>query len=314
MTSLVELSRPQPSPPPSGRSCRPLVAVLLVVTVLAVGAGLVVAHRVRGADLRRSYLGADGWPTAGQAAYRVGDVSRAGPRQDPAPIASLAKVMTAYLVLQRLPLRADSQGPGYVITPADVEDYRLCRGRGESVVRVVAGERITERQALAALLLPSANNMAALLARHVAGSTAEFVRRMNATARRLGMVRTNYSDPSGFDPSTVSTAADQVILAAAVADDPVFADLVSRTSYPVPVVGVVRSTDTLLGHDGFTETKTGSDDAAGGCFMFRTTRVVGGRISEVLGVVLGQHGRHDITAGLQAARQLADRVGPAARG
>ena len=139
---------------------------------------------------------------------------------------------------------------------------------------------------------------------------------MNATARLLGMASTHYTDPSGLDPATVSTAADQLVLAARLAGDDAtataFGLLVAQESAVLPVAGRVHNTDALLGHDGFVGTKTGSDDAAGGCFMFRTWRVVHGEITDVVGVVLGQHGRHAVTAGLYAARQLADRIGPAA--
>ncbi|WP_375500807.1 D-alanyl-D-alanine carboxypeptidase family protein [uncultured Jatrophihabitans sp.] len=306
---------PPASPAVPSRRRRPVLLVtLVVVAVLLAAAGYVAAARVRSTDLRRSYLGANGWPTIGQAAYRVGTVVHASAAQDPVPIASLAKVMTAYVVLQSMPLRGRDEGPSLTITARDVQDYVLRRSRDESVVRVAAGERLTERQALAALLIPSANNVAVLLARRVAGSTAEFVARMNAAASRLGMAQTRYVDPSGFDPRTVSTARDQLTLATAVAGNAVISDLVSRTSYRLPVAGVVRNTDILLGREGFVGTKTGSDDAAGGCFMFRTTRVVHRQLTEVLGVVLGQRGRHDITAGLTAAHQLAAHIGSPAGG
>ncbi|WP_375481571.1 D-alanyl-D-alanine carboxypeptidase family protein [uncultured Jatrophihabitans sp.] len=312
---------PSPTPSSTPRSSRRVVltAALVVGLLVAGGVAALVVHRVRTSDLRRAYLGRDGWPVSGQAAYRLGGAGvpvtvRSSPGQNAAPIASLAKVMTAYVVLRAQPLRDGEQGPVYTVTAADEQDYRARRARNESVVRVETGEHITERQALAALLLPSANNVAVLLARRIGGTTAGFVVRMNAVARSLGMAQTRYTDPSGYDPRTVSTARDQLTLAGAVAGDAVFADLVSRTSYRVPVAGSVRNTDALLGREGFIGTKTGSDDAAGGCFMFRTWRVARGRVTDMLGVVLGQHGRHDITAGLQAARQLARTVGPAAGG
>jgi len=74
---------------------------------------------------------------------------------------------------------------------------------------LVLSEQLTELQALQALLLPSANNIAAVLARWDGGSAGRFVARMNATARSLGMTHTRYTDPSGYDDATVSTAADQ---------------------------------------------------------------------------------------------------------
>ena len=133
-----------------------------------------------------------------------------GPNQHAAPIASLAKMMTAYLVLRDHPLGSSQGGPTITLTDADVADTDRRAGQQESVVPVAAGEQLTERQALEALLLPSANNIAAVLARWDAGSEGRFVARMNATARSLGMADTRYTDPSGYDDGTVSTAADQI--------------------------------------------------------------------------------------------------------
>src|SRR6266487_1044764 len=107
--------------------------------------------------------------------------------------------------------RHDGHRPGHArrrrpwVTIAQVRD-------GDSLVPVAAGERISERQALVALLLSSADNMAWILARWDAGSEGAFVARMNSTASRLGMTSTRYTDPSGLARTTVSTAADQVRL------------------------------------------------------------------------------------------------------
>ncbi|HEY6148885.1 MAG TPA: hypothetical protein VIW19_00065, partial [Gaiellaceae bacterium] len=152
------------------------------------------------------------WPAYGQAAFVQAGHARiqASPNQHAAAIASLAKVMTAYLVLRNHPLEPGEDGPAMTLSEADVADTDRRRGREESVVSIVAGEQLTERQALQALLLPSANNIAAVLARWDAGSADIFVARMNATARSLGMSHTRYTDPSGYDNATVSTAADQV--------------------------------------------------------------------------------------------------------
>jgi D-alanyl-D-alanine carboxypeptidase (penicillin-binding protein 5/6) len=82
----------------------------------------------------------------------------------PRPIASLAKIMTAYVVLRDHPRRPGQAGPRLAVTPADVAVYRQDEQQGQSVVKVAAGERLTEWQALAAMLLPSGNNIAGLLA------------------------------------------------------------------------------------------------------------------------------------------------------
>src|ERR671934_91681 len=235
----------------------------------------------------------------------------AGPNQHAAPIASLAKVMTAYLVLRDHPLGSGQDGPTITLTDADVADTNRRSRQHESVVSIVAGEQLTELQALQALLLPSANNIAAVLARWDAGSADRFVARMNATARSLGMTHTRYTDPSGYDEATVSTAADQVRIVDRAMRLPVFARIVATPSATLPVAGTVHNTDRLLGYDGFVGVKTGSTAAAGGCFAFRAILWIGGKRTTITGVVLGQPGHDRIAAGLAAADALGDRpAGP----
>jgi D-alanyl-D-alanine carboxypeptidase (penicillin-binding protein 5/6) len=248
------------------------------------------------------------WPAYGQAAFVQGGRLHTGPNQHAAPIASVAKVMTAYLVLRDHPLRLGDDGPTITLTSADVADTDRRRDQQESVVTVAAGEQLTERQALLALLLPSANNIAAVLARWDAGSEDRFVARMNSTARSLGMTQTRYTDPSGYDDWTVSTAADQVRIVDRAMRLPVFARIVATTAATLPVVGTVYNTDALLGHDGFVGVKTGSDDAAGGCFAFRAIRWIDGRRTTITGVVLGQPGYDRVAAGLAAADAMVDRI------
>jgi D-alanyl-D-alanine carboxypeptidase (penicillin-binding protein 5/6) len=250
------------------------------------------------------------WPASGQAAFvRTGQSQvQAGPHQHAAAIASIAKVMTAYLVLRNHPLRPGEDGPTITLTDADVADTDRRRGQGESVVSIAAGEQLAERQALQALLLPSANNIAAVLARWDAGSVDRFVARMNASARSLGMTRTSYTDPSGYDDATVSTAADQVRVVDRAMGLPVFASIVATPSATLPVAGTVHNTDRLLGHNGFVGVKTGSTDAAGGCFAFRAIRWIGGKRTTITGVVLGQPGQNQIAGGLAAADAMVDRI------
>jgi serine-type D-Ala-D-Ala carboxypeptidase (penicillin-binding protein 5/6) len=70
----------------------------------------------------------------------------------------------------------------------------------------------------------------------------------------------------------------------------------------------VRNANTLLGHDGFVGVKTGSDDAAGGCFAFRAVRWIDGKRTTITGVVLGQPGDNRIAAGLAAADAMVDGI------
>jgi serine-type D-Ala-D-Ala carboxypeptidase (penicillin-binding protein 5/6) len=298
-----------------------VAGLLVIVAAIAVlGHQLLASSSSTGAspvdDLRNEHRGALGetlpsavWPADGQAAVRIGGSQiQAGPNQHAAPIASVAKVMTAYLVLRDHPLGLYQDGPTITLTDADVADTDRRRRQQESVVPIAAGEQLTELQALQALLLPSANNIAAVLARWDAGSTDRFVARMNATARSLGMTHTRYTDPSGYDDATVSTAADQVRIVDRAMRLPVFASIVATPSATLPVAGTVHNTNTLLGHHGFVGVKTGSHDAAGGCFAFRAIRWIDGKRTTITGVVLGQPGHNRIAAGLMGAAAMVDRI------
>jgi D-alanyl-D-alanine carboxypeptidase (penicillin-binding protein 5/6) len=180
-------------------------------------------------------------------------------------------------------------------------------------VAVRAGEQLTERQLLEALLIPSGNNIAQMLAAQVAGSQTRFLAEMNAEARALGMDHTFYTDPSGFDPSTVSTAADQLRVFQRAMGFPVFRQIVSMPSVTLPVAGTLTNYNPLIA-EGYAG-KTGSDSAAGGCLAFFTHVTVGGRGLTAVGVVLGQGEGSDTSAILaaagSAAKQLVESVDPA---
>jgi serine-type D-Ala-D-Ala carboxypeptidase (penicillin-binding protein 5/6) len=255
------------------------------------------------------------WPREGQAAVEVEGVGSGGTSggHAPVPIASVAKVMTAYLILLDHPLRAHERGFVISITPAEVQEERQRAALGESTLAVRAGEQITERQALEALLLPSANNIAELLAVHDAGTLASFVARMNNTARKLGMLSTTYTDPSGFDDETVSTAADQLKLARMAMREPAFAAIVDEPSAELPGVGRVANFNGLVENDGYVGVKTGSDRAAGGCLVFAKRVAIAGRRLTVLGVVLGQREGPLIESALHSAEALGDSAAAALR-
>jgi serine-type D-Ala-D-Ala carboxypeptidase (penicillin-binding protein 5/6) len=230
------------------------------------------------------------WPGQGEAAAGVQGVGLIGVHGSgrPTPIASVAKVMSAYIVLRDHPLGLAGDGPQIAVTPADVAVYRSDLASGQSVVAVRAGERLTERQALEGLLLPSGNNIATLLARWDAGGEAAFVAKMNAQARALGLAHTRYTDPSGVQAGTVSTAEDQVRLAMLAIKLPAFARIVAMPQVTLPVAGVQYNVDGLLGSDGIVGIKTGSTSQAGGCFVFAAHELVGRRTVTVVGAVLHQ--------------------------
>src|SRR5215467_13274010 len=256
------VTRTAPARTTTRRTVRPIAVGLVVVTAAIIGT-LVYQSASSSATSpprpgtaqpgpvtpRNGPLGTIAWPASGVSAAGISGIGvLPGPgASQPVPIASVAKVMTAYIILRGHPLGAGEPGPAIVVRPDEAAAYPDQAGNGDSLVPVTAGEQLSERQALEALLLPSADNMAWILARWDAGSQAAFTARMNTTARRLGMTATHYTDPSGLSASTTSTAADQVRLGLTAMREPALAQLVALRSAVIPVAGVVRNYNTLLG-------------------------------------------------------------------
>jgi D-alanyl-D-alanine carboxypeptidase len=142
-----------------------------------------------------------------------------------------------------------------------------------------------------------------------------FIDEMNAEARALGMDHTLYTDPGGFDPNTVSSAADQLRVFQRAMRLPVFRQIVSMPSVTLPIAGTLTNYNPLIaqGYAG----KTGSDSAAEGCLAFFTHVTIGGRRLTAVGVVMGQGQGSDtsvvLAAAGEAATQLVESVAPAIR-
>ncbi|MEO5876500.1 MAG: D-alanyl-D-alanine carboxypeptidase, partial [Streptosporangiaceae bacterium] len=298
-------------PPVRRRSRAPLWTVLaLALLLVAVVAVQLVRplpqHTLRlVAEARHTFAGQSvtlPWPRSGQAALGAGDLGSLGEsgNQVPTPTASVAKVMTAYVFLKDQPLGAGLPGPSYTISTAEAGRLQWRKNRDESLVEVTAGESFTQRQALRALLQVSASNVAHEIARWDGGERA-FVAKMNAAAQALGMTSTTYTDPSGYDAATVSTAADQVRLLTAAMRFPAFREVVAEKTFTDPTGQDVRpNSNALLGSDGVVGGKTGYTDRAGGTYVFAS------RQQGVLlyGAVLNQPPGQGAAPAIEAARQL----------
>src|SRR5262249_24001678 len=188
---------------------------------------------------RTGPLGTIAWPASGVSAAGISGIGvlRGPGASQPVPIASVAKVMTAYIILRDHPLGAGEPGPRIVVRPGEAAAYPAEVRNGDSLVAVTSAEQLTERQAVEALLLPAADNIAWILARWAAGSRAASAAKRNPTARQLGMTDTRYTDPSGLAASTTSTAADQVRLGMVAMKEPALAQIVAMRSAVIPVAG-----------------------------------------------------------------------------
>ncbi|MET7790951.1 D-alanyl-D-alanine carboxypeptidase [Streptomyces sp900116325] len=231
------------------------------------------------------------WPNEGQgymAATGLGTVDSFG-EQKAVPIGSVAKAMTAYIVLKDHPLKKGQAGPSITVDAKAESDGKL-DAAGESTLNTVkAGDKLTEQEALSAIMIPSANNIARLLARWDAGSEKAFVKKMNDTAKSLGMKNTTYTDPSGLTATTVSSAEDQVKLGQKLVEIPALMAITKLPSWTDPSGKEWRNYNTLVPYNGALGIKTGSTTKAGGNLLFAAHKMVGDTDQLIVGAVLGQH-------------------------
>ena len=231
------------------------------------------------------------WPSGVSAALVIPALGVQRTSQDRVvPIASLTKLMTAYVVLQRLPLAIGQTGPCVTLSSADVRYYDSLVATDQSSAAVAAGEVLCESTLLEGLLVHSASNYATLLADMAWGTTTAFVARMNAEALALGLTHTHYSDVSGYDAGSVSTALEQGRLAALLMQSALVREIVDQSSVTLPVAGTVGSYTPLVGIDHVVGVKSGRTDAAGGCDVMAMTFELNGQTQLAYAVVLGARG------------------------
>ena len=230
------------------------------------------------------------WPSRGSAAVGVSGLGFLGGsgNEQPIPAASVTKVMTALVLLGDKPLKTGDVGPTVTLTDADLASYQADVAAGQSVVKVEAGETLSELQLLQGMLIPSANNYAETVARWDAGSLATFVSRMNDRAAGLKLAHTKFADVSGASPASVSTPSDLVTLGMVAMRDPVFAATVALPQVDLPVAGTVYNVNGVLGQSGVIGIKTGSGLSTGANFLFAAKATVDGHEIVIYGCVMGQ--------------------------
>jgi len=231
------------------------------------------------------------WPRVGSAALVIPSLGVQRTWHDTVvPIASLTKLMTAYVVLQKLPLSIGESGPCITMTSADVQYYDTIKAEGQSSAAVADGEVLCEATLLDGMLVHSANNFASILAEMTSGSTSDFVTQMNLAARALGLTHTHYADPAGYDARSVSTALEQGHLASILMQSSLVRAIVDQSSVTLPVAGTLGSFTPFVGVDNVVGVKSGRTDAAGGCDVMAMDFVLNGRTQLAYAVVLGARG------------------------
>ncbi|WP_406069081.1 D-alanyl-D-alanine carboxypeptidase [Streptomyces sp. NBC_01020] len=232
------------------------------------------------------------WPSEGQGKISVaglGTVDGFGDEK-PVPIASMAKSMTAYLILQDHPMKPGAKGASIPVDATAEKEGHYDKTGGESTLNTIKkGDVLSEKDALSAIMIPSANNVARLLARWDSGSEAVFVKKMNDTAKKVGMTNTKYTDPSGLTASTVSTAADQVKLGQELVKIPALMDITKLPSWTDPSGKTWGNYNRLVPYNGAIGMKTGSTTNAGASLLFAAEQKVGGTTQYIVGAILSQH-------------------------
>jgi serine-type D-Ala-D-Ala carboxypeptidase (penicillin-binding protein 5/6) len=219
------------------------------------------------------------------------------------PIGSIVKVMTALLVIKEGNL-------GQTITvPKSMTAY-LKKQDEPSVAGLIVGDKLTARQLLEALLLPSGCDAAYTLASAYGPGLDAFVAKMNTEAQLLGLTHTYFTNPDGLpwptEHSEWSTPADLIALGRDAMRSAVFRDIVGQTTYFLPQGDGHHeyqwwNTNPLIGtYSGATGIKTGDTKAAGNCLLFEATRDG----LTLIGVTLGTPGNDIADTGPVATKVL----------
>lgn len=178
--------------------------------------------------------------------------------------ASLTKIATAIVVLRHGNLDAEAV--------SDVDGFLM---RGSTTMGLYAGDRLSRRDLLHGLMLPSGNDAALVLGRNIAGSDAEFVAEMNAMVRGLGLRHTSFATPHGLGRVGYSSAYDMAMLSRHAMQYPEFREVVSTISWNVGgsrSYAVHNINSFLFNYDGADGVKTGYTNSAGHTLVASATR------------------------------------------
>lgn len=200
---------------------------------------------------------------------------------DRRPIASLTKLMTAYIIFKE-------NDPSSIVTVS-----AHAAGTEGSRMGLKTGERISVRNLLYGLLIESGNDAAAALAEFNAGDEKTFIEKMNEEAKNLGLENTHYANTTGLDNANAySTAHDLLVLSSHLLEDNGIREIVKNSSYEVTgengEVHKLNNTNILLGQLGIAGLKTGTTVNAGECLVALAKNPEG---HEILTVVLGSSDR-----------------------
>jgi len=203
------------------------------------------------------------------------------------PMASITKIVTALVVLQKHPLGVDEAGPRVTMTAADVALYTSYRAVNGKVAPVSAGEVYTQRELMDLMLIESANNYATTLAVWAFGSEKAYVAAARDWLAGRQLPSLTIVDATGLDAGNRGTASDLIELGRLALADPLVSAIVGTEKLTMHDVGLVENSNELLGTHGVTGIKTGTLDSFGANLLFSGEYAIGSTSITVIGVVLG---------------------------
>lgn len=220
---------------------------------------------------------------------------------DPRPIASITKLVTALVILDGHPIGEAGPGPTVTFTEADEDLYDHYYVKQASVWPLKAGSSMGLREALRVMLVASATNYADALSGWAFGSRSAFRTAAATWLAAQGFSGTTIVEPTGLDPHNLSTPTELISIGRVVMAHPVLADLVS-TPYLFDERGVgPPNTNGMLGNNGVNGIKTGTLDASGACLLFSAVVEVGHGVQlSVIGVVLGGENHYQVNSAVDA--------------
>jgi len=203
------------------------------------------------------------------------------------PIASITKIVTALVVLEKHPLAVGETGPTISFTQADVAIWQKFLAINGNVSPVRSGLTLTQRDVLNIVLIESANNYAESLAIWAYGSEAAYLDAAHAWLSKNSLLQTTIADSTGMPPANTSTTSDLIRLGKLALANPVVSEIVRTKKVAIPEVGNYANRNQLVGVDGVRGIKTGTLDEAGACLLFAADYLIGTTPVTVVGVVLG---------------------------
>jgi D-alanyl-D-alanine carboxypeptidase (penicillin-binding protein 5/6) len=227
----------------------------------------------------------------GYGASAIGAIGFAGPlaqggSSKPLPMASITKIITTLVVLEKKPLKPGQAGPGILFTSADEAIREAYAARDGDVYPIKVGGTMSESNVIKVALVASANNYARALADWAFGSEAKFLPVANAWVKAHGMTSTTLTDATGLNPANRSTPTDLITLGKLALADPIVSQTIAIKHVTLPVVGAIDNTNLLLGEYGVRGIKTGTLNDAGASLLFASDYTIGGRVITLVGVVL----------------------------